>query len=180
MAFVSRESALHQFCKEFVAKVLTDADKIRNRNCAWIEYPICNTDSSEFELLDEVLLDHILKHFGKPLRELDEKTRKRMSTPQLDLTEWVPSYQTCRKFGFRPLAVVDVACAWKGDIREIWEITNTSPLTQTKVDKIYSCLKTSAEIYEIKVDDIMSIRNVHIEPEEMYKLLVSKAKKWEN
>jgi hypothetical protein len=145
-----------------------------------MEYPICDRGNCGFERLDDFFAEDILKHFGKSLKELDEQTRTSLATPQLNHREWVPSYETCKKFGFRPLAVVDVACARKGRITQIWEITKTSPLTKAKVGKIYSHLPDLDELYEIKVKDIMSIRNVNIEPEKMYNFLVSKAKKWEN
>lgn len=40
-----RESPMHDYCKRFVAKVLTDADRVRNRECAWMEYPIITKKS---------------------------------------------------------------------------------------------------------------------------------------
>ena len=140
--FILKESGKHDYCKKLVAQILTNTGRVCNRECAWQEYPIF-TD----QLADEYL-------FEERFDEIDDitliaKYTQKDTIYQLDDSEFVPSYDFCERNGYYPIAIVDVACAWKGLISEIWEITNSNPLTREKVEKIVKVIGYNVEIYEI-------------------------------
>lgn len=197
MSFKLNESSQHDYCKKLVADILYKARRVENRSCAWIEYPICSVENNT--VLDEYFFfDDLFWKSGKlsedqikrEIEEVkDEKIKKQMidalkalkpenRVEQLDKDQFVPTYQFCKDNGLNPVAVVDIACCWKGSIREIWEITKSNPLTKEKVKKIFNTLDDELLIYEIDVKDIMSISNIHDKPVKLYNDLVKKAKKW--
>jgi hypothetical protein len=197
MAFKLNESSQHEYCKKLVADILYKAYRVENRSCAWIEYPICSVEDNRvldeyffFESWGSALSEDNIKIFLEQIEEeKDEKIKKRMidalkpenRVEQLYKDEFVPTYQFCKDNGLNPVAVVDIACCWKGSIREIWEITKSNPLTKEKVKKIFNTLDVGIHellIYEIDVKDIMSISNIHDKPSKLYNDLVKKAKKW--
>jgi hypothetical protein len=170
ITFQLRESAEHDYCKKLVATILTNADRVCNRECAWIEYPIFT-----HYLLDEYFFNKMYDICELRVN-LTKKYTQKDCIQQLDDSEFVPTYDFCKRNGYNPVAVLDVACAWKGSIKEIWEITKSNSLTKEKVEKIVHVLGDDILIYEINVKDIMKL-NIH-DPN-LYDKLVIKAKKWD-
>jgi len=164
MSFELKESGVHDYCKKLVANALSH--RVANRRCAWMEYPVISS-----RLTDEIFGNGTFDSWASNGRELPKN-----HVPQLDGTEFVPTYEYCKDNGCIPIAIVDVACARKGSVSEIWEITNTNPLTKEKVRKLFNVLGDDVDIYEIHVKDIMNGLNIH-DPN-LYNLLVKKAKKW--
>lgn len=158
--FQLKESGIHNYCKTLVANAVFC--KVANRKCAWIEYPI----------FDKTLADEFF--LGEDSNNKEKFPKDRVT--QLKDSEFVPTYEYCKDNGCIPVAVVDVACPYKGYISEIWEITNTNSLTKEKVRKIFNILGDDVNIYEIHVKDIMNGLNIH-DPN-LYDFLVKKAKKW--
>ena len=167
MTYKLKESGKHDYSKKLVAQILTNAGRVCNRKCAWQEYPIF-TD----QLADEYLFEeryNVIDNYSKKYTQKD-------CVQQLNKSEFVPTYDFCKRNGYNPVAVVDVACAWKGIISEIWEITNSNPLTREKVEKIVKVIGYDVEIYEINCDDVMKL---DIYSSNLYEDIVKKAKKWD-
>jgi hypothetical protein len=157
--------------KEKLVKYLDH--RVCNRSGAWMDYPIINHEQSP-NLLDELLYE------DKVLTEDEYYNNKILTTVKQFHDDWIPTYETCEKFGYKLIIIADIIIPYKGLVWEIWFLDDGS---RTDInEKINDIIKYNKNIpiYSINPNVVMTLYNIDFNNYEkckkMYDYIIKKSK----
>ena len=128
----------HNEAKEKLAKMIPYDNFFTCRDGPFIDYPIHNNNKYFGVLLDEIInIEHIKKYIPKNIyNSIEDKTDKKINilsnpeiikyipnVPQVFDSNFVPSFELCEEIGLYPFMEVDIAIPHKGDIVEVWMLS---------------------------------------------------------
>jgi hypothetical protein len=94
--------------------------------------------------------------------------------------DWIPTYETCEKFGYKLIIIADIIIPYKGLVWEIWFLDDGS---RTDInEKINDIIKYNKNIpiYSINPNVVMTLYNIDFNNYEkckkMYDYIIKKSK----